>query len=1035
MLGSRPVVAFAAAIGAVTILVLAGWSGSLDSLQWLTTAATMNVNTALGFLLGATCLLGFAAPRVRGLVPWLAAAIIGLGALQLLQTFTGWDLGIDWALNSDLERSTEAPVSRPGRMSPVAAACFVSSGAALILCHWPTRRRVIVAQFLAVAVVLVGFNALTGHLSGLPELYRFAGGSSVAPHSAICFALMGAGIVVANRAYGAGMLLADRGDGGRQLRQLLPAVMLVPLLVHAAAISGYAWNWYDRSVANALLTTGNACILGAVAIWSSQRTFGLEAARVRLLLELAEREVQFRSTFENAFVGMGVVDRDGRWLLVNRRLCEMFQTTSGSLIGRPARATLPSRIIGALEDEAVPESRQAVRLTVGGEELSLDVGVTRLRPATDGDDHCLVTLHDVTELRRTAEQLRVRDRALASTITGVVITDERLPDRPIVYVNQAFSRITGHTPAEVLGRNCRFLNEGLQDQPALAELRAELAAGRPCVVQLRNRRKDGREFWNRLSVSPVHDARGEITHWVGVQEDISAEIAAVHEREVLLQQALSDRERAEKASRARDALLATVSHELRSPLNAMRLWASLLTKRPDSETAERAARQIEVNITAQSRLIGDLVDVSRIESGRLELERAGMDLVPLVSRVVESLRPTGEAKGIELRLELPATPAPVNVDAGRVEQVLRNLLDNAIKFTQPGGGVEVRVLLVGERAQVTVADSGKGMTEAQRAHAFDMFWQGDKEDTRSHGGLGLGLYLVRQIVERHGGAVTVHSDGPERGTRFAFTLPLIAAAAPGVPAPTFAVEGERIDAVADILVVDDEPSTVEGLAMALRFRGFPVRMANNADQALGLIRSKRPRVLLSDIMMPDKTGLDLIAAVRAEERLRGVDAPLRAIAMSGRGSPSDRRRMLRAGFDDYVQKPIDIDGLVTRIHLALVEPQVVRSDTNRILIVSGDAEQVRRIAEKLEHPDRLVFTAATALQAREVFREDPPDTVIIGLELPDGRGVDLARELLEDRQSLRVIGVGAIDGPERGVFDLVLHEPFDSESLTRGVEI
>ncbi len=910
----NPVGAIALLLVALGSAVLVGWWADVPTLRSiLPGTVSMKANTALGLLLAGAA-LACRHWQKRGPVPWLAAGVLAIGLLQVIQAVTGHDLGIDQLLVSEILTRAQEVHGHPGRMSPLSAAALCAAGTALLLGHRPSRRRAIVTHVLAAAVAMAGFNAVAGYVSQVPALYRFGDGS-MALHSALAFVLLGAGILLSDLQHGIGRLVADRGAGGRQLRRLLPAVTLVPLLMHAVAMMGFLNGWYDSSIANVMLTTGNACVLGAVAIWSSLRAAEMDATRNGLLLALAEREGQFRSTFENAFVGMGLVDPQGRWRFVNQRLCDILRSTPADMVGRPVADLLPIDL--AAEKPTEDHNRRALHLEVGGETLSLDIGCKRLgQPGTSPGQH-LVMVHDITELRRTAEHLRVRDRALASTMTGVVIADAQQPDHPIVYVNEAFTRITGYPAEEAMGRNCRFLHEGLPPQAALDDVRRAIRSGSSCVVQLRNRRRDGREFWNRLSLTPVHDSQGRITHWLGVQEDISAEIAAGLERERLLRQALDDRASAERASRARDALLAVVSHELRSPLNAMRLWASLLSHRPDAATAAQAARQIESNIAAQSRLISDLVDVSRMESGRLELERAPVSLGALVAHVFESQRPLGEAKGLVMRLAIPEGRFMVNADADRIQQVLRNLLDNAIKFTTRGS-IEVTVAADEDDVTVAIADSGRGMTAEQQENAFQVFWQGSKEDSRSHGGLGLGLYLVREILQRHDGSVSAHSQGPGKGSTFRFRLPLVQETQPE-PAPTRpAGTGSNDGRAVDILVVDDEPSTAEGLALALRHRGYPVRMATNADRAMALIRNRRPRVLLSDIMMPEKTGVDLITEVRAAEQEPSASSPpLHAIAMSGRGGPSDRRRLLQAGFNDYLQKPIDVDGLVIRIQQAL----------------------------------------------------------------------------------------------------------------------
>ena len=508
------------------------------------------MSTVVGFLLGAAALTGFAVVRLRRAVPWLA---VGLMALAV------WEL---------VHRANGAVPTSGGWITQWV--CFLASGIALLLSCGSGRRPAIAAQVLAAGLVLASLTSLTGHLSQMLDEEGIGPDTYMPVGVTLLFIVLGIGIVHANRRYGTGLLLADPGAGGRQLRRLLPAVIVVPLLMYGAALTGFHLHWYDAPVVHALLTTGNACVLAAVALWSSDRSFALEQARVRLLLEVAEQEFQFRSTFENAFVGMGVVDRLGRWLRANDRLGQILRTTPSELIGRPVAEVLPAAVTAALgQGDAL--TLPATRLEVAGQALFLDVGVTRLHQQAGDGDRFLVTIHDITDLRRTAEQL----------------------------------------------------------------------------------------------------------------------IASSKEREALLQAALADRERAERASRARDTLLAVVSHELRSPLHGMRLWASLLTKKPDADTVARAARQIESNIAAQSRLISDLVDVSRIESGRLELERTPVDLTALVERVIELLRPLAEGKDLELGLQRPTGSLTVHADAGRIEQVLRNLLDNAIKFTDRGGRIRV----------------------------------------------------------------------------------------------------------------------------------------------------------------------------------------------------------------------------------------------------------------------------------------------------------------------------------------------------------
>jgi signal transduction histidine kinase/ActR/RegA family two-component response regulator len=368
-------------------------------------------------------------------------------------------------------------------------------------------------------------------------------------------------------------------------------------------------------------------------------------------------------------------------------------------------------------------------------------------------------------------------------------------------------------------------------------------------------------------------------------------------------------ERAEAANRAKDDFLAMLSHELRTPLTAILGWAGLLRSgRLGVREREQAMDVIQRNARLQRQLIDELLDVSRIVAGKLELEMAPTDLRAVVTAAADSMRPAAEAKGVTLeRVDCDAA-AVVNGDSARLQQVFVNLLSNAVKFTPAGGRVDIAIDVRERRAVVTVTDTGRGIAPALLPHIFDRFRQGSVAMT-SRGGLGLGLAIVHHLVTLHGGAVRAESDGEGRGARFVVTIPLTLAARPAA-AP--ALEGgEARLAGSRILVVDDEPDTVQMLGAALAMQKADVARAMSADEALALLDIFPADILVSDIRMPDKDGYALIQAVRRRELRGGRHLP--AVALTADAGPDDRERARRAGFDLHVGKPVDPQQLVAAL--------------------------------------------------------------------------------------------------------------------------
>jgi signal transduction histidine kinase/ActR/RegA family two-component response regulator len=412
-----------------------------------------------------------------------------------------------------------------------------------------------------------------------------------------------------------------------------------------------------------------------------------------------------------------------------------------------------------------------------------------------------------------------------------------------------------------------------------------------------------------------------------VREHLAAERRAQEERARLLEEAVAARAEAEAVNRAKDVFLATLSHELRTPLTAILGWARMLRdKGVDAESTRHGLGVIERNAEAQHQLIRDLLDVSRIISGKLQLQTRQVGLAPIVEAALDSVRQAADAKSIRLGAEYDAETDLVTGDPDRLQQVIWNLLSNAIKFTPKGGAVGVRVERYGSDVRVRVSDTGQGIAPEFLPHVFERFRQQDGSTTREHGGLGLGLAIVRHLVEQHGGRVSAESAGDRRGSTFTINLPIAAVKSPAgsrEPAgpPPQTSPGDVAGALGGVrvLVVDDQPDARELLAMVLDRAGASVSTAASAAEALELLEREELDVLVSDIGMPAADGYALIGRVRdmAEGRARRTPS----VALTAYASEEDRRRALAAGFDAHIPKPVEPAELVSVIARLVAPPR------------------------------------------------------------------------------------------------------------------
>jgi len=530
------------------------------------------------------------------------------------------------------------------------------------------------------------------------------------------------------------------------------------------------------------------------------------------------------------------------------------------------------------------------------------------------------TVRSLLRVRKAEEAVRRsehRYRTLAETLPQLLWMCG--PDGRCDYVSKQWTDYTGK-PAEIhLGAN--WINAVHPDDQArtFEKWRLATAGQGDYDVEYRLRRADGEYRWFKVRGVRVYDAAGKVVRWFGTCTDIHDQKLVEVERIELLEREKSAREQAETANRLKDEFLATLSHELRTPLMAILGWTEILQSLEiGGEEVSRGLETIERNARAQAQLIDDLLDVSRIISGKLRLDVQTLDLAEVIHAAVESVRTAAKAKEIDLQDSLDPAASRISGDPGRLQQVVWNLLLNAIKFTPSGGRVTVSLERIDSHVEIRVADSGQGIDPAFLPHVFDRFRQADASSRRSIGGLGLGLAIVRHLVELHGGSVYATSGGAGHGSTFTVRLPLVAVAKTPVvdePLADYALarpSGEfqlpRLDGVR-VMVVDDEADARDLLNRALTRCGASVIQAGSADEGVHLFEQSPPDVLISDIGMPGRDGFDFIRQIRELESSANRTVP--AVALTAFARAEDRKRALQAGFQLHIAKPVIPSELLT----------------------------------------------------------------------------------------------------------------------------
>lgn len=527
------------------------------------------------------------------------------------------------------------------------------------------------------------------------------------------------------------------------------------------------------------------------------------------------------------------------------------------------------------------------------------------------------------QAQRVIRESDSRYRALIENISdyAVFMTD---PEGRISTWNQGAESVLGYGSAEVLGSAVtRFLPADADLVAATRELQRACTADRSETAGWRVG-KDDKALYAEIVVVPVHDELGELLGLAHFMRDVTTRHRVEMERELLLDSERAARGQAERASRTKDEFLATLSHELRTPLNSILGWTQVARKsRGLTEDIGNALSVIDRNARAQAQIIEDLLDMSSIISGKVRLDVQRLDLAAIINATAETVRPAAQAKGIRLQVVLDPMAGPVRGDPNRLQQVLWNLLTNAVKFTPRDGRVAVTLARVNSHLEVEVADNGEGIDSAFLPHVFDRFRQADASASRRHGGLGLGLSIVKQLVELHGGTISAKSPGAGMGSTFRVNLPVMAtnldsqeeeakrqhpSRSNGVPSIE---ETEKLSLKGvHILVVDDEPDARALIHRLLVDCDARVSTAASAEEGIAAILQDTPDVLISDVGMPGEDGYSMI------RRIRKLDQPFAsvpAIALTAYARVEDRVKAIQTGYQLHLSKPVEPVELIAMV--------------------------------------------------------------------------------------------------------------------------
>jgi PAS domain S-box-containing protein len=956
-------IAFAVLTFCIGAAALLGWILDNPYLKRIhPSLVTMKANTAVCLMLVALSVMlvqDRSGLSLKRRLAQIFAVIVGaVGLLTFIQHLFGWNLSIDQLLF--FESAAEAGASFPGRMGVAASLDFSLLGIALSTIDARSKRWFRVSNVAVMLIITITLLVFLYYFYGIETFEPVASYFTIALHTTVALLSISAAILFARPERGTFAALLGNSPGAIVARRMWPALLIVVLLGWIRNVGRDA-GLYSQGFSMALFVLAILLLLVGLIWWTAISLNRTDRERRRVELAMRHSEARLTALLEQLPVGIGLTDREGRFLISNSvlknfvgdKLSSLDPVLSARWRGwdEDGRLLDPSEwpSARALRGESVSPGVEMLHTGKDGKQIWTRVLSVPFRDQADEFAGVIVVVENIDEQRRAENRLDVLVR-VSELIRTLYNPDElsyEVAKTVGTHLNVRrclFNETDLELDREIVHRDYCDGAESVAGEHRLSEYSstttAEMARGRTVIngdskTDARTAAHYARSYEPHgerayVAVPLMREGRWVASLWASedkprqwTKEEVSLlqtvaertwtaieKLRAEDEREQLLQREKEARDTAEKANQLKDEFLATLSHELRNPLNVILGYSELLLRMPEITGVPRLTQMAEAlrrNAHSQSHLINDLLDLSRLQRGKISLNHEPVSLAAIIESAVETVRADASSKDIKIGLNFGHQLLLVDGDRLRLQQIAWNLLNNAVKFTPHGGNIEIGLARERNNAVLVVKDTGQGIDSAFLPHVFEMFRQADGSNIRRHGGLGIGLALVRQLVQLHGGAIEAESDGPNKGSRFTIRLPLLretgslSMSSLSSNAPVTLKIAPRTS----FLILDDSEDTIAMLDELLRIAGANVTTATNGADALRLAGNNEFDVILSDISMPGMDGFEFL------QRLRQVPGRehVPVIAITGFGRSDDVDRVRAAGFYCHLTKPLDIRAL------------------------------------------------------------------------------------------------------------------------------
>ncbi len=677
---------------------------------------------------------------------------------------------------------------------------------------------------------------------------------------------------------------------------------------------------------------------------------------------LKESEEKFRDLFENATDLIQSVSPEGKFLYVNHAWRDTLGYTPEELQGlsmfdviHPDSRAHCAEIFKTVMSEKSAQKVEAAFITKDGRRISVEGNVSpKFKNGKFFSTRGI--FRDITEHERMSENLQLQSTVMKAAANTIIISDHR---GNIMWVNPAFTMMTGYTSEEAVGNTMRILKSGKHDASFYKNLWETILSGKIWHGEMVNKRKDGSFYTEEMTITPVLNEKNEIAHFIAIKQDISERKEIEH---------------------LKNEFISIVSHELRTPLTSIRGALGLIAGGVAGEMPAKAKSMIDIankNTERLIRLINDILDIEKIESGKIEFQMKGLDLLPLIKQVMKSNSAYGEQFGVEFVLKSELKNVKIRGDSDRLTQVLVNLLSNAAKYSPKNDKVVISVAQQDGAIRVSVTDRGQGVPEAFRSSIFSRFAQADSSDTRQKGGSGLGLNITKAIVEKHGGKIAFTSKKGE-GTTFYFDLPVLREEMPAV------ISEEKPEESSHRILVCEDSKVADAVISDMLHQGrFAADIAHSVAEARSLLAKNSYAAMTLDIMLPDMDGISFVRELREQKQTQ--DMPIVMVSAKA----DEAKNEITAGalaVADWINKPTDKEQLIKSLKHAMESR--TKKGKPRILHIEDD-EDVRQIVGEILKDDADMSYAATLKESLMQLEQNTYDLVILNIGLPDGSGLNV----------------------------------------------